>query len=64
MKSKTFIRKSLKLTDPQWAALEQIAAETGSLARAGPRTGEPSWRRLLGRIAGGELRVVVVKKDE
>lgn len=50
-------RQSLELTTTQWAKLQQIAAETESVATRGPAIGEPSWRVLVRRIANGELLV-------
>lgn len=50
-------QRSLILTDEQWQALERLAAHTGSLARAGSRTGEPSWRTLIAKLADGELEL-------
>lgn len=51
------LRQSLPLTRAEWAALDQIAAETRSLATTSSRAGRPSWRTLLRRIAVGELVV-------
>jgi hypothetical protein len=52
---KNFERRSLELTPEQWAALEQLAAKTNSLAPTGPDAGRPSWRTLIRRIADHEL---------
>lgn len=46
-------RESLKLQESDWQALQTLAGETGSLYG-----GEPSWRRLVKRIARGELRLM------
>ncbi len=45
-------RESLELQEADWAALEKLAALTGSLY-----SGKPSWRRLVKRIARGEIAV-------
>jgi hypothetical protein len=62
-KRKTFIRSSLLLTPDQWAALDRLAAETGSVAPSGTRAGEPSWRSLVKRIANGEYKLVKNEKN-
>ena len=59
--SKSLDRRSLPLTPAEWAALERIAEESGSIAPTGPQYGKPSWRTLIKRIAIGEL---LVKKEE
>jgi hypothetical protein len=46
-------RDSLKLQESDWVALESLAIETGSLY-----CGKPSWRRLVKRIARGELKLI------
>lgn len=43
-------RESLKLQEADWAALEQLAKDTGSLY-----SGRPAWRRLILRLARGQL---------
>ncbi len=48
-------RDSLKLQFTDWASLDVLAAETGSLY-----SGKPSWRRLVKRIARGEFKLVAV----
>lgn len=45
-------RKSLKLIPADWFWLDEKAADTKSCYR-----GKPSWRRLVARIARGELVV-------
>src|ERR1017187_9734777 len=45
-------RESLKLQDLDWFYLHEIAFDTGSIY-----SGKPSWRRLVARIARGELVV-------
>lgn len=45
-------RQSLKLQDTDWAALEKLAAQTKSLY-----SGRPSWRRLILRIARGQVKI-------
>ena len=47
-------RKSLKLKEADWFWLQEIAADTGSLYSR-----KPSWRRLVARIARGELAVSI-----
>jgi len=44
-------RRSLPLQPHEWARLEQLAVETDSLATKGQTIGQPSWRRLVKRIA-------------
>lgn len=44
-------RRPVELTERQWSELQVIAAVTGSRAKAGPRTGQFSWRALIRRIA-------------
>lgn len=46
------VRKSVELSEKQWAALQELAEATGSVAARGQGAGEPSWRVLLRRIAG------------
>lgn len=46
------VRESLELWPNEWRALEQLARETGCTYR-----GAPSWRRLIKRIARGDLIV-------
>jgi hypothetical protein len=48
-------RQSLKLQATDWAKLQQLAAQTDSLY-----SGKPSWRRLLARIACGDIKLQVV----
>src|ERR1039458_2120978 len=45
-------RKSLKLRSVDWFWLQEVAFDTGSIY-----SGKPSWRRLVARIARGELVV-------
>lgn len=45
------VRKSVELSEKQWAALQELAEATGSVAARGQGAGEPSWRVLLRRIA-------------
>ena len=47
-------RKSLKLRSVDWFWLQEVAFDTGSIY-----SGKPSWRRLVARIARGELVVSV-----
>lgn len=44
-------RESLKMPEDDWQRLTQVAAATSSIY-----SGEPSWRRLVLRIARGEVR--------
>ena len=64
MPRKTFIQKSLHLTPEQWGVLEQLAADLGSLAPAGPRAGLPSWRTMVKDVSDGKLRIVAVKEKD
>lgn len=51
------IRESLKMSRADWDALTKLAADTGSLY-----SGEPSWRRMILRIARGEITLRVRKR--
>jgi hypothetical protein len=55
-------RRSLVLTEAQWAAIERIAAATRSLATTGTHTGRAAWRALVRRIADGD--VIVNEKED
>jgi len=44
-------RESLKMSESDWQRLTQVAAATFSIY-----SGAPSWRRLVLRIARGEVR--------
>lgn len=44
-------RESLKMQEEDFQRLTQVAAETSSIY-----SGAPSWRRLVLRIARGEVR--------
>lgn len=50
-------RESLKLQESDWRRLDQLAAATGSLY-----SGQPSWRRLILRIARGEVTIRATKR--
>lgn len=50
-------RESLKLQESDWQRLDKLAAATGSLY-----SGAPSWRRLILRIARGEITVRATKR--
>jgi hypothetical protein len=50
-------RKSIKLQEFDWRRLEELAAATGSIY-----SGQPSWRRLILRIARGEVTVRATKR--
>jgi len=54
-------RRTIDLKPEQWARLEQMALETHSRARHGPETRQPSWRKMIARIANGEI--VIFEKD-
>lgn len=54
------IRKSLELTEAQWARLDELAEQTTSLAVAGPNSGGASWRVLVRNIADGHLELSTV----
>ena len=60
-----FERRSLAMTPEQWAALDWIANQTDSLAKGGPRRGQPSWRNFIARIANesAEMKKTKEKKD-
>jgi hypothetical protein len=51
-------RESLKMTEEDWERLSKVAALTAS-----NYSGKPSWRRLMLRIARGEITCKEVKKD-
>lgn len=44
-------RESLKMPEDDWQRLTQVAAATSSIY-----SGAPSWRRLVLRIARGDVR--------
>lgn len=50
-------RKSLKLQESDWSRLEELADSTAS-----NYSWKPSWRRLILRIARGEVSVRVTKR--
>lgn len=47
-------RESTQMKPSHWAALHQLALQTGSTFN-----GSPSWRTLLRRVATGELTLTV-----
>jgi hypothetical protein len=49
-------RRSLKLTPSDWFLLQELAEDTKSCYR-----GKSTWRRLIARIARGEIVLTVVK---
>ena len=55
-KSKAQLR-SVEMPIVDWNRLDQVAEATGSVAKRGPRAGQPSWRVLVKRIARNELLV-------
>lgn len=46
-------RESLKLQEADWKALERLARTKGCTY-----AGRPSWRRLILRLARGEVRLL------
>lgn len=54
MKTNEPQRESLKMSRDDWPALTKLAADTGSLY-----SGAPSWRRMILRIARGEITLRV-----
>jgi hypothetical protein len=48
---------SVALTDKQHAALQSLAEKLGCFAKAGTKSGEPSYRRLIIEIANGTVLV-------
>lgn len=54
-------RESLTLPPDVFEALDKLAIETNSLAKAGPNAGSPSWRALIRRLARGEFKLVKVE---
>ena len=50
-------RESLKLQESDWRRLDQLAAATGSIY-----SGQPSWRRLILRIARGAVIIRATKR--
>lgn len=58
-----FERRSLELTPEQWAALDGLAAQTGSVAPSGPTAGQASWRTFVKRVADYELEIRPVEGD-
>lgn len=58
----TLKRRSVKLSPADWQQLQDIAAATDSLATKGIKTGQPSWRALIRRIARKELEVYELRE--
>jgi hypothetical protein len=48
---------SVALTDKQHASLQSLAEKLGCFAKAGTKSGEPSYRRLIIEIANGTVLV-------
>jgi hypothetical protein len=48
-------QRNLSMTPDQWRALEAAAIETNSRSTRGPDAYQPSWRKLIQRIADGDL---------
>jgi len=53
-------RRSHKMSEENWAAIDEIAADLNATASTGSRAGLPSWRSLLYQLATGKLVVVQV----
>lgn len=51
-------RRSLKMSEENWAVIDAIAKDLGAKAKTGSRAGLPSWRSLLYQLATGKLVVV------
>lgn len=51
-------RRSHKMSEENWAAIDEIAADLNATASTGSRAGLPSWRSLLYQLATGKLVVV------
>ena len=51
-------QRNLSLTPDQWLALEALAVATNSRATRGTRAHQHSWRKLVERIADGEIIMV------
>lgn len=50
-------QRNLSMTPEQWRSLEAIAVDTGSRSTRGPDAYQPSWRKLIQRIADGEITI-------
>jgi len=59
--NRNWTRQSIQLRDSEWQLLQQVAADSNSLAEAGDSIGSASWRTMLRRIALGELIVTPSK---
>ena len=51
-------RRSHKMSEENWAAIDDIAADLSVTAKTGSRAGLPSWRSLLYQIATGKLVIM------
>lgn len=54
-------RRSLKMSEENWAVIDAIAEDLNATAKTGSRAGLPSWRSMLYQLATGKL--VVVRAD-
>ena len=54
-RKKLYPRRSLELTQPEWDALDKLAAELGSLSVSKRNPGKPTWRTLVKDIANGAI---------
>lgn len=63
MPKRAFERRSLELTAEQWAVLDNLAAQTNSLAPTGINAGKPTWRTLIRRVSDGEFALVVFDQE-
>ena len=50
--------RGLPLWPEEWANLERLAAEFGTVPPSGPNAGHPSWRSLVKEIARGNISLV------
>lgn len=50
-------RRSHKMSEENWAAIDSIAQDLNITAKSGSRVGLPSWRSLLYQVATGKLVV-------
>ncbi len=55
-------RQSVDLSSENWAMLHSLAQVTNSTAISGPRTGKPTWRALVRRIAAEAD--ITIERDE
>ncbi len=60
-RKKLYPRRSLELTQPEWDALDKLAAELGSLSISKRNPGKATWRTLVKEIANGTI--ICTRKD-